>query len=210
MVRSPRTWEIRAKRALDIVGAGTGLVLTAPVMAGAAIAVRWTMGTPVLFRQRRPGLHGKPFVLLKFRTMREPAADESRYTSDGARLTRVGRWLRSTSVDELPSLWNVLRGELSLVGPRPLLMEYLERYTAEQSRRHDVPPGVTGWTAVRGRNALSWEEKLQLDIWYVDHWSLLLDLRILGETVVKVLSKEGVDHAGHATMPEFRGTEPAS
>lgn len=192
---------------MDVVGAGAALVALGPATLGAALAVRVAHGSPVLFRQRRPGLHGEPFELLKFRTMREPKPGQSRLSSDAERITPLGRLLRATSIDELPSLLNVLKGEMSLVGPRPLLMRYLDRYTPEQARRHNVKPGITGLAQVRGRNALSWEEKFALDLEYVDHWNLLLDLRILAETVLKVVTREDVSHEGHATMPEFMGTD---
>lgn len=195
------------KRVLDIAGATAGLVLSAPVMAGVAFAVRLSMGSPVIFRQVRPGLNGRPFPLYKFRTMREPRPGEDRFESDGARLTPVGRFLRATSLDELPTLWNVVRGDMSLVGPRPLLMEYLERYSPEQARRHEVKPGITGLAQVRGRNSLSWEEKFELDVWYVEHASLGLDLRILAETFVQVALRRGIRHGDHPTMPQFRGSE---
>ena len=191
------------KRLLDIVGATTGLLLTAPVLAAAAAAIRATMGPPLLFRQARPGLHGKPFEILKFRTMREPNFDGE---PDDDRLTQLGRLLRSTSLDELPELINVVRGEMSLVGPRPLLMQYLERYSPEQARRHEVLPGVTGWAQINGRNAITWEEKFDLDVWYVDHRSLGLDIKILALTVFKVLRREGISASGEATMPEFMGS----
>ena len=160
----------------------------------------------MLYRAQRPGLGGRPFVLLKLRTMREPRPGEPRLASDGARLTRLGWLLRATSVDELPSLWNVLRGDMSLVGPRPLLMQYLDRYTPEQARRHEVKPGLTGWAQIHGRNALTWEEKFRLDVHYVDHVSAALDLRILAKTIGRVLFPEGISAAGHATMPEFMGS----
>jgi lipopolysaccharide/colanic/teichoic acid biosynthesis glycosyltransferase len=163
------------------------------------------MGSPVLFRQRRPGLHGEPFELLKFRTMKVAKSGEG-VESDGARLTTIGRTLRSLSLDELPTLWNVLRGDMSLVGPRPLLMEYLSLYNSEQARRHDVPPGITGWAQVNGRNAIDWEEKFELDVWYVDNWSLRLDLSILLQTVAAVLLRRGISADGHSTMPVFRGS----
>jgi lipopolysaccharide/colanic/teichoic acid biosynthesis glycosyltransferase len=168
-----------------------------------ALLVWRTMGRPVLFRQARPGLHGKPFVMYKFRTMRDLRDAEGNLLPDEARLTPFGRWLRTTSLDELPELVNVLRGEMSLVGPRPLLMEYLERYTPEQARRHEVKPGITGWAQIHGRNNLSWEERLRLDVWYVDHWSLWLDLKILWRTLWMVLRREGISAQGHATMPRF-------
>lgn len=195
-----------AKRLLDVVGSGVGLVMTAPLMAGAAAAIRLTMGSPVFFRQQRPGLNGAPFYLVKFRTMREPRPGEDMLRSDGQRITAVGRFLRASSIDELPTLLNVLKGEMSLVGPRPLLMQYLDRYTPRQARRHKVKPGVTGWAQVNGRNALSWEEKLELDVWYVEHQSFWLDLRILATTVRKVVAREGISALGEATMSEFMGS----
>jgi sugar transferase EpsL len=194
------------KRGFDIAVAATVTAVAAPVLAAAAIAVRATMGSPVLFRQQRPGLHGSPFELLKLRTMTD-ATDEARpWITDGTRLTRLGKFLRTTSIDELPQLWNVLKGDMSLVGPRPLMTHYLERYTPRQARRHEVLPGVTGWTQVHGRNALSWDEKFDLDLWYVDHASMLVDLHILGLTALRVLRPQGVSSAGHATMPEFMGS----
>lgn len=193
-----------AKRALDVLLAGVVLLLTAPVIAVLAAAVRVTMGRPVLFRQLRAGLRGEPFTILKFRTMRDaPPAGSA--PSDDERLTPLGSFMRRTSLDELPQLWNVLRGEMSLVGPRPLLMEYLGLYSPEQARRHAVRPGITGWTQVNGRNALTWDEKFKLDVWYVDNQSLLLDLRILLRTAVKVVRREGISQPGHATTEYFRG-----
>ncbi len=195
------------KSALDRAVALSGLVVSSPVLLGAAVAVVVEdFGSP-FFVQERPGLHGRPFRLVKLRTMRNAAGPDGAPLPDGARLTRVGAFLRRTSIDELPQLWNVLRGELSLVGPRPLLMRYLPRYSLEQARRHEVKPGVTGWAQVNGRNALSWEEKFALDVWYVDHWSLRLDLRILAMTAMSVLGGRGVASEGHATMPEFKGRE---
>lgn len=194
------------KRGLDIAGAGTGLVVASPVLAAAALGIAATMGRPVFFRQLRPGFRGTPFLLVKLRTMRVPKAGEDGVSSDPARLTRLGRVLRRTSIDELPTLWNVVKGDMSLVGPRPLLMQYLGRYTKEQARRHDVKPGITGWAQINGRNAISWEEKFALDVWYVDHWSLWLDARILWKTVSRVMMRDGIEHAGSATMPEFMGT----
>ena len=195
----------RGKRMLDVVGAAAGMVVTSPVQAAAAVAIRREVGSPVLFRQQRPGLGGRPFSLLKVRTMRDAVDASGRVLPDSSRLTPLGRRLRAWSIDELPELWNVLRGDMSLVGPRPLLMEYLPRYTPEQARRHSVRPGVTGWAQVSGRNALSWEEKFELDVWYVDHVSLGLDLRILWRTVRAVVTRDGISAAGHETMPEFRG-----
>ncbi len=178
-----------AKRAMDVTGAAAGLALCSPALAVIAVLVRRNMGSPVIFRQTRPGLGGRPFVLYKFRSMRAPRPDEDRYRSDDQRLTRLGRFLRTTSLDELPELWNVLRGDMSLVGPRPLLVEYLDRYTPDERRRHEVPPGLTGWAAVNGRNSIPFRERIALDLWYVDHWSLWLDLRILALTVVKVVRR---------------------
>jgi lipopolysaccharide/colanic/teichoic acid biosynthesis glycosyltransferase len=195
----------RAKRLLDVLIATLVLILTAPLIAVVAIAVAVTLGRPVLFRQTRPGLRGETFELIKFRSMLPINAADGR-VSDGERLTRLGRWLRATSLDELPSLWNVLRGEMSMVGPRPLLVEYLTRYTPEQARRHEVRPGVTGLAQVRGRNALTWESRFAYDVWYVDNHSLGLDLRILAETTRVVLRRDGITAHGCATINEFAGT----
>lgn len=194
------------KRLLDIAVAATGLALVAPVLAVLALAVRLKLGRPILFRQRRPGLHGRPFEMYKLRTMLDRQDAQGRLLPDEERLTPFGRFLRSTSLDELPELLNVLRGEMSLVGPRPLLTEYLARYTPEQARRHEVKPGITGWAQINGRNAIGWEERFALDVWYVDHWSLALDLKILFRTVGKVLRRDGISAESHATMPEFMGT----
>lgn len=191
------------KRGLDVVIALVALVMTSPLAVAAAAAILLRMGRPVLFRQQRPGLNGAPFELLKFRTMAPQALTAAR--PDAERLTRLGRLLRRTSIDEIPQLWNVLRGDMSLVGPRPLLMEYLPLYSAQQMRRHEVRPGVTGWAQVRGRNALSWGARFELDVWYVDHASLLLDLRILARTMAVVLTSRGVSRPGDATMPRFTG-----
>ncbi len=198
-------WRFLVKTAVDRAAGLAGLVVAAPVLAGAAVAVRATMGSPVLFRQKRPGRGERVFEIVKFRTMREATDASGRPLSDAERLTPVGRWLRATSIDELPQLWNVVRGDLSLVGPRPLLVRYLPRYSPEQRRRHEVMPGITGWAQIHGRNAISWEEKFALDVWYVEHWSLALDARILIETVGRVLRRDGVSSEGHATMPEFEG-----
>jgi sugar transferase EpsL len=200
----------KIKRACDILGAGLGLVLLAPLMLLVALLIQLTMGAPVLFRQLRPGRRGKPFVLYKFRTMSDARDAAGNPLPDQHRLTRTGQFLRSTSLDELPALLNVLKGEMSLVGPRPLLMEYLDRYTPEQARRHEVTPGITGWAQVNGRNTLTWEQKLGLDVWYVDHWSLWLDLKTLCLTVVKVLKREGIHAEGHATMSRFVGSGDSS
>ncbi|WP_166041581.1 sugar transferase [Sphingosinicella sp. YJ22] len=196
-----------AKRLLDIAVSAIALVVGAPILLIVALAVLLAMGRPVLFRQQRPGLHGRPFEMLKFRTMRDDARLGSDVASDSKRLTRTGRFLRATSLDELPELWNVLRGDMSLVGPRPLLMQYLDRYTAEQARRHDVRPGLTGWAQVNGRNALSWEEKFALDTWYVDNRSFWLDIRIILMTVWSLVRPRGISAEGSATMHEFMGSE---
>jgi lipopolysaccharide/colanic/teichoic acid biosynthesis glycosyltransferase len=193
------------KRVVDIVGASVGIILFAPVMLVVALLVLLTMGRPVLFRQQRPGLRGKPFTLYKFRTMRDARTPSGELLPDELRLTTFGKWLRSTSLDELPELFNVFKGEMSLVGPRPLLMEYLPRYSPEQARRHEVKPGITGWAQVNGRNALSWEEKFRMDVWYVDNWNLWLDMKILLLTIWKVLKREGISAEGSATMPVFTG-----
>ncbi len=197
------------KRAIDLVGAGVGLLATAPFFAGVALAVRKDLGSPVLFKQERAGKDGALFTLWKFRTMRDAVDERGQPRPDGERLTALGRVLRASSLDELPQLLNVLRGEMSLVGPRPLLPRYLPRYSPEQARRHQAKPGITGWAQVRGRNALSWNDKLALDVWYVDHWSLWLDAKILWATVAKVLARSGVSADGEATMAEFWGSEGA-
>lgn len=191
------------KRAMDIVGSVAGLVLTAPIMAVIALLVYVYLGRPIIFSQVRPGQHGKPFRMYKFRTMRDAYDDQGNPLPDERRLTRLGRFLRATSLDELPELWNVLKGEMSLVGPRPLLMQYLERYTPFQNRRHEVKPGITGWAQVNGRNAISWEKKFEYDVWYVDNYSLALDMKILLLTLLKVFRREGVNAQGYATAPEF-------
>ncbi len=193
-----------AKRAMDLVFGGVLLVVCLPLMAVVALVMLIAEGRPVFFRQVRPGLHGEPFTILKFRTMRQLAPGERPGAdSDGRRMTRVGSFLRATSLDELPELFNVMKGEMSLVGPRPLLMEYLPRYSPEQARRHEVPPGVTGWTQVNGRNDLSWSEKFALDVWYVDNRSLRLDFEILLRTLLAVITRRGVSRSGHATTPYF-------
>jgi len=194
------------KRAIDVIFSAMALLIFLPVMAAVVVAIRLTMGRPVFFRQHRPGYRMKPFVLYKFRTMREAYNADGTPRPDADRLTRLGRLLRRTSLDELPQLWNVLRGDLSLVGPRPLLIQYLALYTPEQARRHDAKPGITGWAQVNGRNAISWEDKFSYDVWYADHWSLWLDLKILILTLIKVTRQSGISQAGHATMQEFTGT----
>ena len=195
------------KRLFDIVVSGALLILISPVLAVLAVLVRVWMGRPVLFRQQRPGLHGKLFSILKFRTMVEATDATGNLLPDAQRITRLGRFLRRTSLDELPELVNVLRGDMSLVGPRPLLDGYLPRYSQEQMRRHNVRPGITGWSQVNGRNALTWDEKFALDVWYVDNRSLRLDLNILAMTVGQVIKGEGIAHPGVATMEPFRGGE---
>lgn len=193
------------KRVVDVVGAGGGLIALSPVLVFVSIAVRIRLGAPVLFVQVRTGLHGKLFRIYKFRTMTDDRDAVGLLRPDQERMTSFGRFLRASSIDELPELVNVLRGDMSLVGPRPLLPEYLDRYSERQRRRHEVRPGITGWCQIKGRNALAWEEKLELDVWYVEHWSLGLDLRILLSTVLAVLTSKGIAAEGHATMPNFQG-----
>ena len=196
------------KRFFDIVIAALALLLLAIPLLALIWQVRRKLGSPVFFRQTRPGRHGRPFQMVKFRTMTDAKGPDGRLLLDAERLTPFGRFLRSTSLDELPELFNVLKGDMSLVGPRPLLMEYLPLYTPEQARRHEVRPGVTGWAQVNGRNALGWEEKFKLDLWYVDHCSLWLDIKILWFTVRKVLVREGISADGEATMSKFTGGKP--
>ncbi len=195
------------KRLFDIVAAAAALLLLSPVLLGVAVLVALNMGRPILFKQQRPGLHEKPFLMLKFRTMRDATDAHGQPLDDAQRLTPFGRWLRATSLDELPELWNVLKGELSLVGPRPLLMEYLPRYNTMQRRRHEVRPGLTGWAQVNGRNTVDWAERFEMDVWYVDHRSFWLDMQILAKTVHLVLARKGVNAQGEATMHKFRGNE---
>jgi sugar transferase EpsL len=198
------------KRFLDLAVAGAGLLLLSPVILAVTALVLVFMGWPALFAQTRPGRKARPFVLFKFRTMSDTTDVRGKLRPDAERLTGTGRFLRRFSLDELPQLWNVLRGDMSLVGPRPLLTEYLPLYSPEQARRHEVRPGITGWAQVNGRNAQTWEDRLRLDVWYVDHQSLWLDLRILWLTLLKVLRAEGVNQPGHATMPRFTGTRGGS
>lgn len=195
------------KRLLDILVSLCVLLPALPVIIVICICIRATMGAPVFFRQQRPGLLGRPFNLLKFRTMHAPIPGQDLAATDAVRLTRLGCFLRAFSLDELPTLFNVLGASMSIVGPRPLLMQYLKRYSPEQARRLEAPPGVTGWAQVNGRNAISWEEKFKLDVWYVDNCSIGLDLKILWMTALSVLKREGISHAGEATMPEFMGTK---
>lgn len=195
------------KRLFDIIASALGLLFLSPALIVLGWLVHRKLGSPVLFRQTRPGLGGHPFQMIKFRTMREALDEYGQPLPDAERLTRFGAFLRSSSLDELPELWNVLKGEMSLVGPRPLLMDYLPLYTPEQFRRHEVRPGVTGWAQINGRNTLSWEEKFKLDVWYVDHHSLWLDITIIFSTVKKVLVRDGISAAGEATMPRFTGSQ---
>ena len=195
------------KRAFDIVAAGCALLVLAPVIVFVAWQISRKMGSPVLFRQVRPGLNGKPFEMIKFRTMKYALDAAGNPLPDSERLTPFGQFLRSSSLDELPELWNVLKGDMSLVGPRPLLMEYLPLYSPEQARRHEVRPGVTGWAQVNGRNTLSWEDKFKLDVWYVDNRSLWLDIKVLFLTVKKVLVRDGISAEGEATMSKFTGSD---
>ncbi|WBL58818.1 sugar transferase [Stutzerimonas stutzeri] len=196
------------KRILDIVLASLGLILLVPVIGIVAVCIRRELGSPVIFSQVRPGLHGKPFKMVKFRTMLDAFDAEGNPLPDAQRMTRLGSFLRSSSLDELPELWNVLKGDMSLVGPRPLLMEYLPLYCQAQYRRHEVRPGVTGWAQVNGRNALSWEDKFELDVWYVDNRSFWLDCKIIFLTVKKVLIRDGISADGEATMTKFTGKRP--
>ena len=198
-------YERRGKRTFDVLAAGTALIVLLPVQGIVAVLVRRNLGSPVLFRQVRPGLDGQPFEILKFRTMTDGVDVKGDPLPDEVRLTRFGQVLRSTSLDELPELWNVVKGDMSLVGPRPLLMKYLPLYTSEQARRHDVRPGVTGWAQVNGRNNADWHEKLAMDTWYVDNVSFLLDMKILVRTVAAVFARDGISADGHATAPEFTG-----
>jgi lipopolysaccharide/colanic/teichoic acid biosynthesis glycosyltransferase len=197
------------KRVFDVMVAVVALAVLSPLLLVVAVVQHMFIGPPIFFRQRRPGRHGVPFELVKFRTMRNAVGRNGAPLPDAERLTRWGAFLRSSSIDELPELWNVLRGEMSLVGPRPLLMEYLPLYTPQQARRHEVRPGLTGWAQISGRNAISWDEKFALDVWYVDHQSFFLDLKILALTVVRVLLREGITEEGHATVQPFKGSAGA-
>ena len=194
------------KRLSDIVVSLGALVVLSPLIASLALLIRQQMGAPVLFRQTRPGLHGRPFEMIKFRTMLDAVDVDGLPLPDAVRLTPLGRWLRSTSLDEVPELWNVLKGEMSLVGPRPLLMEYLPLYSPEQARRHEERPGITGWAQINGRNCISWEEKFKYDVWYIENRTLLLDCYIIFKTFSQVLSRTNVSAAGYATMPDFEGS----
>ena len=191
------------KRLMDLLLAAVGLILLSPLLICTALAIRMRIGNPILFAQTRPGLGGNPFFLYKFRTMTNARGANGKLLPDADRLTPLGRFLRSTSLDELPELLNILKGDMSIVGPRPLLMQYLDRYTPDQARRHEVKPGLTGWAQINGRNALTWEKKFELDVWYVENRSLWLDLKIIALTVLKVIRREGISADGEATMPEF-------
>jgi sugar transferase EpsL len=194
------------KRAFDIVVSAVAILWLAPILLIVALLVRLKLGSPVFFRQERPGIYGKGFMLYKFRSMTDQCDASGNLLPDGQRLTRFGKLLRSTSVDELPELFNVLKGDMSIVGPRPLIMSYLSRYTPEQARRHEMIPGITGWAQINGRNAISWETRFELDVWYIDNYSWRLDLRILALTCWKVIKREGISEAGHQTKSEFMGT----
>lgn len=196
------------KRAFDILVSLSALFGLSPVVMITIVLIRVKLGSPIFFKQKRPGLNGKPFQMIKFRTMTDAKDDQGSLLPDAVRLTRFGKFLRASSLDELPGLWNVLKGEMSLVGPRPLLMEYLPLYSPEQARRHEVRPGITGWAQVNGRNAISWEQKFKLDVWYVDNQSFWLDLKILFLTVKKVFVREGISASDHVTMQRFMGSEP--
>jgi lipopolysaccharide/colanic/teichoic acid biosynthesis glycosyltransferase len=196
----------RWKRAFDLILTLPGLIIISPLLLIIALALLITQGTPIIFKQQRPGLKGKPFQILKFRTMSAARDEAGDLLPDGQRLTTLGRLLRAFSLDELPELINVIRGEMSLVGPRPLLTEYLELYSQEQRRRHDMLPGITGWTQINGRNALTWEDKFRFDVWYVENWSLALDVKILLITFWKVIKREGISQPGHATAQAFKGS----
>ena len=195
------------KRIFDVIAALLALVLLSPILIWVALKVRSRLGSPVIFRQRRPGLNGEPFDMIKFRTMLEAYDEHGKPLPNEQRMTPFGKWLRATSLDELPELWNVVKGSMSLVGPRPLRMEYLPLYNAHQARRHEVRPGITGWAQINGRNSLSWEQKFDLDVWYVDNQSFLLDLKILFLTVKKVVVKEGINASEEVTMKPFTGTK---
>lgn len=196
-----------SKRIFDLIVTSAGLIIISPVLLLIGLIIWLRHGSPIFYRQTRPGYHAAPFSVIKFRTMSSIRSQEGNLLPDAQRITGIGGFLRSASIDELPELINVLKGDMSLVGPRPLLMQYLDRYSPEQARRHDVLPGITGWAQVNGRNAVTWEEKFRHDVWYVDNWSFILDIKILLTTVIKVLKREGISQPGHATAPEFMGSE---
>ena len=194
-----------SKRLFDRLLATLGFILLSPLLIGLVIIIRTTLGRPVFFKQKRPGLDGKPFALLKFRTMSDVRDEQGILLPDAERVTPVGNFLRATSLDELPELINILRGDMSIVGPRPLLMKYLNRYSPSQARRHEVKPGLTGWAQINGRNTLDWDKKFKMDVWYVDNWSMELDIKIIMKTIISVLKQEDINHQGEATMSEFKG-----
>ncbi len=203
-----RTIQLFIKRLFDLVTTGIALILLSPVLIVLAILVRLKLGSPVLFRQQRPGLNGRAFTIFKFRTMINKQHDKSgNIIADSQRLTKFGRFLRNMSLDELPEFLNVLKGDMSLVGPRPLMMKYLDRYTPQQARRHEVKPGITGWAQINGRNNITWEEKFELDVWYVDNWSIWLDLKILFKSIIAVLKRQDINKQGQETVDEFMGTQ---
>jgi len=203
---STRRIQFAVKRLIDIIAAVAGLILLGPVLLLLAAVIRIKLGSPILFRQQRPGLNGRPFDLIKFRTMTDARDAQGKLLPDEQRLPAFGRFLRSTSLDELPELFNVLKGDMSLVGPRPLMMKYLPRYSPEQARRHEARPGITGWAQINGRNAISWEERFKLDVWYVDNWSLWLDFKIILRSIAIVVGRKDITQGGRATMDEFMGT----
>lgn len=205
-MKSRRRFQKTGKRAVDLVAVIAGAIVLGPFFILLVCIIRLKLGKPLFFKQIRPGLNGKPFTMYKFRTMNTARDKQGNLLPDEERLTKFGKFLRTTSLDELPEFYNVLKGDMSLVGPRPLLMEYLDRYTPEQARRHELRPGITGWAQVNGRNAISWEDKFKMDVWYVDNQSLCLDIKILGMTLAKVFKREGINQDGHATMPVFMGT----
>jgi len=198
------------KRVFDLLVSTFGLLILSPLLIVIALVILISNGLPILFRQLRPGYQGRPFIIYKFRTMTDEFDSQGRLLSDEHRLKRFGQFLRVTSLDELPELINVFKGDMSLVGPRPLLMQYLTRYTPEQARRHDVLPGITGWAQINGRNAITWEDKFKYDVWYVDHWNFWLDMRIMAETIWRVLLREGIDELGYISAGEFMGTEKSN
>jgi sugar transferase EpsL len=210
MVQRQTGWRLAIKVIFDRIIAAILLVILSPVILTIAAVIWIKLGNPIFYRQIRPGRNGKPFVIVKFRTMRQASIPKEEIGSDTDRLTPLGRFLRASSLDEIPELWNVLCGDLSLVGPRPLLIQYLDRYTPEQARRHEVLPGITGWAAVNGRNGLTWEHRFELDVWYVDHWSLFLDLKILLRTISTVAGRQGISMEGYATTAEFMGSRMSS
>jgi len=205
-----RTFQLFVKRTIDLFAGIAGLVILSPVLAILAIIIRAKLGSPILFRQQRPGLGGRGFVIYKFKTMTDQYDAAGRLLPDEQRLPTLGRFLRSTSLDELPELINVLKGDMSIVGPRPLMMKYLDRYTPEQARRHEVKPGITGWAQINGRNAISWEDKFKLDVWYVDNWNIWLDIKIILKSIWMVTTRQGVTQQDRATVDEFMGTQKNS